>query len=230
MAFDREAVEAALRRIPARSAVGPDGVPAVLLRKCAKALSAPLQILWHASLQAGHVPEPLKDRIVTPVYKGAGKGDCANHRPVALTSHIIKTFERIVADQLVKHMEKNELLSKSQHGFRKGRSCASQLLQHQYTLSRTLESGKDIDVIYLDFSKAFDKVDQGMLLYKLRSMRVKDNLFRWLAWRRSMGGPTETTWHSTRRSSNCSNTELMMYKYKGCTLLLAAEKSRPPSR
>ena len=169
-----------LRKLSEKSAAGPDGVPAVLLKKCAESVSVPLLILWRSSLAAGRVPDLLKEGVVTPIHKGGGKGDCANYRPVVLTSHIAKLFECIVAEKMVKHMEANGLLSPNQHGFRKGRSCASQLLQHYPSVVRMLESGSDTDVVYLDFSKAFDKVDQGILLSKLKSIGITGSLFNWV--------------------------------------------------
>lgn len=99
--------------------------------------------------------------------------------PFVLTSHIAKLFERIVAEELVGHMEANWLLSLNQHDFRIGRSCASQLL-HNHSVVRMLESRSDTDVVYLDFSKAFDKVDQRILLSNLKSMGVKGPLSNWV--------------------------------------------------
>ena len=117
---------------------------------------------------------------MTPIYKGSNKSECASYRPVVLTSHISKVFERVGVDYLVRHLERGDLLSNSQHGLGRERSCASQLLQHQHTLLRWLESGNDDDVIYLDFSKAFDRVDYGILLTKLRGMKLRGFLFTWL--------------------------------------------------
>ena len=81
---------------------------------------------------------------------------------------------------LVNHMEVNELFNPSQHGFRNGRSCLSQLLAHFDLVTRLMEEGKSVDVIYLDFSKAFDKVDIGVTLRKLKSIGISGKVGRWL--------------------------------------------------
>ena len=103
-----------------------------------------------------------------------------NYRPVVLTSHVAKVFERLVAGKLVDHLETERYLSPSQHGFRKGRSCSSQLAQHYWNVLRILEKGNEADVVYLDFSKAFDKVDLGLLLVKLKGMGIRGSLLGWI--------------------------------------------------
>ena len=76
----------------------------------------------------------------------------------------------IVAQRVMHQLEAENLLGQRQHGFRRGRSCASQLAQHHQNLLKALENGEEVDVFYLDFSKAFDKVDIGILLCKLKSL------------------------------------------------------------
>ena len=84
----------------------------------------------------------------------------------------MKTFERVIREGLVTHLEVNGKLNPNQHGFRSRRSCLSQLLeQHDHLLS-ILEEGNNVDSIYLDFSKAFDKVDIGILCHKLRDIGI----------------------------------------------------------
>ena len=73
-------------------------------------------------------------------------------------------------------MEKTNAFNEGQHGFRKGRSCLSQLLAHQESLVQDISKGTNLDVIYLDFAKAFDKVDHGLLLHKLRGLGITGNL------------------------------------------------------
>ena len=173
-------IKDSILKLSNNSAAGPDGIPAILLRKCADSVARPLANLWKASLDSGVVPARLKEGNVTPIFKGGKKGDSANYRPVVLTSHVAKVFERIVADKLMTHLDEEGLISDSQHGFRRGRSCASQLLQHYQGILRALESGCDADVIYLDFSKAFDKVDHGLLLCKLMNLGITGPIVEWL--------------------------------------------------
>jgi hypothetical protein len=173
-------VVAAIGELKANSAAGPDQFPATLLKHCASELSVPLHILWKASLREGTIPQRLRTAKITPIYKGGPRSLPKNYRPVALTSHIIKVFEKIFSRRLVSFLEESESMNKGQHGFRGGRSCLSQLLAHHDHILQALESGSNLDVVYLDFEKAFDKVDHGVLLHKLRDHGVVGLVGRWI--------------------------------------------------
>ena len=99
---------------------------------------------------------------------------------VALTSQLSKVFEKIVRNKLLAFLEGNSILNDNQHGFRKGRSCISQLIAHFEKILDLLVKGSNVDVVYLDFSKAFDKLDFNMLLSKLKKYGVCGKLGRWL--------------------------------------------------
>ena len=91
-----------------------------------------------------------------PQQKSGSKALTINYRPIALTSHIIKVFEKVIRNHVTTHLTKNKLLNENQHGFRSDRPCLSELLEHYDTILSYLEEGLNIDVIYLDFAKAFD--------------------------------------------------------------------------
>ena len=103
-----------------------------------------------------------------------------NYRPVALTSHLIKVFERVLRKGLVTHIERLGLLPDGQHGSRAMRSTLTQLLSHLDSILDGLERGEGVDAVYLDFSKAFDKVETGVLLHKLRDSKVLGKVGCWL--------------------------------------------------
>ena len=91
-------IKEVLMKLPVNSAPGPDGVPSVLLKRCAAPLARPLARLWSASWTAGYVPSALQEGTITPIFKGGDKGQCENYRQVVLTSHVTKVFERLVAE------------------------------------------------------------------------------------------------------------------------------------
>ena len=99
---------------------------------------------------------------------------------MCITSHIVKIFERIIRKHIVRYIEINDLFNWSQHGFRIGRSCLSQLLQQYDTILSSLKSGDNVDVVYIDFTKAFDKVDFDILLEKNSKFGIGGKLGRWL--------------------------------------------------
>ena len=102
-----------------------------------------------------------------------------NYRPVSLTSHVIKVFERVIQKKVLHYLESNKLLSCNQHGFRKGCSCLSELLAHFNEIYENLGNKLDTDTIYLDFSKAFDKVDHALLIKKLQLYGIGGKLLVW---------------------------------------------------
>ena len=132
-------------------------------------------------MDSGTIPPELLLVLVTPVHKGGSRTVPKNYRPVALTSHIIKIFERVLRKSLVKHMEVLEIIPDDQHGSRSMRSTLTQLLAHWDTILDGLEAAGGVDVIYLDFAKAFDKVEHGVLLHKLRDCMVYGKVGVWLA-------------------------------------------------
>ncbi|XP_076028773.1 uncharacterized protein LOC143017781 [Oratosquilla oratoria] len=103
-----------------------------------------------------------------------------NYRPVALTSHIIKVTEKCVRDKLFTHLEVKNLIKENQHCFRKGRSCLSNILAHDDWLLRKLSEGKNVDVVFVDFVKFFDKVDHGVLLHKAIDLEISGKVGVWL--------------------------------------------------
>ena len=178
--FTEREIEAAIDKLKPNASPGPDNIPALLLKKCKKTLSKPLHKIWKCSFETGSVPKILKHGIITPIFKKGSKGDATNYRPVTLTSHIIKIFERVVAQKIVSFMDDHNKFNPHQHGFRKGRSCLSQLLQHHYEILEGLAEGANVDVIYLDYAKAFDKVDHGILSQKIKKLGIHGKLGLWL--------------------------------------------------
>ena len=166
--FSEQDIEMACKELKTSSSPGPDGVPAELLKIASKELRRPLFLLWRASLDQGIIPPDLLLVLISPVHKGGSRGLPANYRPVALTSHVIKVFERVLRRRLVDHLEDNNLLPDGQHGFRARRSCLTQLLSYWDKILEQMEEGKGVDAIYTDFAKAFDKCETGVLLHRLQ--------------------------------------------------------------
>lgn len=170
----------AIKEMNANSAPGPDGIPAFFYRDYADILVKPIQKIWRMSLDSGTMPEGTAQAVITPQHKGGSRCDPANYRPVALTNHLTKIFERVLRKDLVNYLESNNLTNDSQHGFRAGRSTITQLLSYQDDIINKLETGEEVDSIYLDFAKAFDKVDHGILLKKLYDLNIRGRVLIWI--------------------------------------------------
>ena len=178
--FTEKDIIKAIDEIHLESACGEDDIPSRILKKCKNNLSYPILLLWKDSFKNGYIPKQYKKQMITPVHKKDSKAEAANYRPISLTSHIIKIFERIIRNHIVSHLENNNLICCNQHGFRKHRSCLTQLLHHIDVILKNFLNNQDTDVIYLDFAKAFDKVDHEILLKKLFTYGIRGKLLTWL--------------------------------------------------
>ena len=178
--FTEQDIIDAIDELKNNSSSGPDGLAAIFLKKCKNSLARPLFHLWRKCLDQGITPDTLKEAHIIPIHKGGHQGLAANYRPVALTSHVVKIFEKVVRNYIVQFLEENNKFNDGQHGFRSGRSCVSELLIHYDRIVDILESGSNVDAIYLDFAKAFDKVDHGIVLKKLSLLGIRGQLLKWL--------------------------------------------------
>ena len=175
-----EDVIQAIKDINPSSAPGPDEIPTIFYKDYAQELVLPIKRIWRKSLDNGEMPEGVAISIIIPIYKEGLKGEPSNYRPVALTNHLTKIFERILRKAIVKHLEANDLMNETQFGFRTGRSTISQLARYYDSIMTMLENGNRVDSIYLDFAKAFDKVDHNILIMKLKSLSIDGNILRWI--------------------------------------------------
>ena len=113
--------------------------------------------IFKKSFDNGEIPDEWKLANVTAIFKKGTKSDPGNYRPVSLTSNVCKILERVFKDNIVIFLERNSCINNSQHGFRNKKSCLTNLLEFFEYVAEQLDSGEPVDVIYLDFQKAFDK-------------------------------------------------------------------------
>ena len=174
--FSASKVHTKLMSLRANSSPGLDGIPPKLLIQLADLVSDPIAECFSRLFHSGVIPDDWKDAVISPIYKGGKRTEPANYRPVALLPVISKVMESVVADELSNHFTQTRQLSSRQHGFRRGYSCATNLL-----LTRNEDDlGFGVDVIYIDFSKAFDRVNHNLLLQKLYYYGIRNPLLSWI--------------------------------------------------
>ena len=120
--------------------------------------------MFNRSLQEGIVPLAWKEANIVPLFKKGSRNKSVNYRPVSLTSVICKLLETIIRDHMMDFLVKHKLINPSQHGFLKARSCLTNLLCFFEEITKWVDEGSPVDVIYLDFQKAFDKVPHQRLI------------------------------------------------------------------
>ena len=129
---------------------------------------------------SGWIPDVLKETWITPVWKGSNKEEPSDYRPIAITNHLMKVLERIVRLQLVDFLTHSGVLDDEQHGGRAFRSTLSQLLDQNDWVVDQLGQGSNVDLLYLDFAKAFDLVDLSILVQKLHGASISGKALQWI--------------------------------------------------
>ena len=179
----KERVLKALKNLDKSKAMGPDEISPWILKECAEELCQPIFMIFTNSLQQGKLPKIWKKANITPLFKKGNKSNPLNYRPVSLTSVVCKVLEKLIREEWVDMLEKQEMLTGKQFGFRQGRSCVSNLLCFYDRVTDSVQERYGwVDSIYLDFSKAFDKVPHKRLIWKLQHIGGIDGaLLKWMS-------------------------------------------------
>lgn len=163
-----------------RKGMGPDGIPPLFLKNCSLSLSFPLFLLFNQSLALGVFPSAWKQCFITPVPKKDGPRNLVcNYRPIAILSCIPKIFECLVLKSLLPQL--TPLIIPNQHGFMPGKSVVTNLLEYLNFISHHMSGPSQVDAIYLDLTKAFDRVNHRLLIDKLVSFGFNGTLLSWFS-------------------------------------------------
>ena len=180
--IDSDKVQTRLKSLDANKAMGPDQISGWVLKNCAEELSWPICKLFEKSLEEGYVPNRWKEAQIVAIHKGGSKEVPLNYRPVSLLCILIKVLEGMIRDVWMDFLEDREILSAKQFGFRKGRSCITNLLSFYSRVTEIIDQkGGWADCVYLDLKKAFDKVSHKRLLWKVEQIGgIGGKLLKWM--------------------------------------------------
>jgi hypothetical protein len=170
-------VETLLNSLDTNKATGSDEIPARLLKETASIIAPSIRKLFNKSLNQGTVPQDWKLANVVPVYKKGDKEYTENYRPISLLPIISKVLERCIFMNIRHHF--SQIIYDHQHGFLQGKSCVTNLLEALDYVGACLDSGGQVDMVYLDMSKAFDRINHKRLMQKLANSGIGGNLLKW---------------------------------------------------
>ncbi|CAM4588838.1 unnamed protein product [Lepidochelys olivacea] len=177
---EKEVVRDYLEKLDVHKSMGPDALHPRVLKEFAAVIAEPLAIIFENSWRSGEVPDDWKKANVVPIFKKGKKEDPGNYRPVNLTSVPGKIMEQVLKESILKHLHERKVIKNSQHGFTKGRSCLTNLIAFYDEITGSVDEGKAVDVLFLDFSKAFDTVSHSVLVSKLKNYGLDECTIRWV--------------------------------------------------
>jgi hypothetical protein len=174
--FTENAVHEAILDLNEQKGPGPDGITPSILKKLVSVMKVPLTLLFNLSLASGVFPAIWKESYIVPIFKNGDKRDISCYRGISILSTIPKMFEKMVCNKLTPIVSSK--ISSAQHGFMRGRSTVTNLMEFSNLVINEIEEGHQVDGVYTDFSKAFDGVNHGLLCFDL-SKTQRGSMLSW---------------------------------------------------
>ena len=175
-----EMIAKQIKKMKDNKSPGVVGIPPKLHKEIVEQISTPLANLFNLSLEEGIVPSDWKEANITPLFKKGLRNKPEHYRPVSLTPIVCKLLETLIRESMVEFLVKHKLINTSQHGFLKARSCLTNILCFLEEITKWVDDGSPVNVVYLDFQKAFDKVPHQRLLLKLKAHDICNDVFNWI--------------------------------------------------
>ena len=170
-----------IQSLNVNKASGHDQIGNLLLKEAGPFISVVLASLFNNSLQSGVFPETWKRARVIPIFKKGNKNDVNNYRPVSLLPCVSKVFEKLIFNHLFDYLREHSIITPKQSGFMPGDSCTNQLLLITHKILLELDKNKSVRAVFLDFTKAFDKVSHRCLLYKMERVGISHKMLKWFS-------------------------------------------------
>ena len=181
ISFTTDGILNLLQNLDVNKSSGPDEIPAIILKNCALEIAPILQVIFTQSITTNSIPDDWLLANIVPVFKKGNRSIPSNYRPISLTSICCKLMEHVLYSSIMSHLCEHQILSEQQYGFRQGHSCETQLINVVEDVQRAFDQQKQVDLIMLDFQKAFDTVPHKRLLHKLKSYGIEGQTLKWIS-------------------------------------------------
>ena len=178
--FSESEVLTAMKNLKSNLSSGPDALPPLLFKKLRQFLAPVLALLFTQLFSVATIPHEWHNAIIAPVFKKGIVSAVSNYRLISLTCVASKIMERVVSSQIYNYLCSGSLLSHSQHGFVKGRSTCTNLLESMNDWTLAVQNKEPITVAYIDFARAFDTVSHTKLFTRLYAYGIRGKLLEWI--------------------------------------------------
>lgn len=173
MPTNEQEIAGLIKALDVRSCSGHDGINANILQRLVDSISGPLAYIFNLVFTSGIFPDEFKKAVVIPIHKGGSKSDVNNYRPISLLCTLAKVLETLIMKRLNAHLNRFNILSDNQYGFRSNVSTNHALKKLTDFVYEKLDSHEPAAVIFLDLKKAFDTVNHRILLNKIQSLGIR---------------------------------------------------------
>lgn len=173
--FTEEEVREAINHINEKKDPGPMGIDASFVKFNSGTLLTVFTNLFNMVMISGAIPQSWKRSFITPIPKKGDTKEVSNYRGIAQQSVIAKIFDHLLTSKLRKHL--SQVIPESQHGFMPCKSTITNLMEMNVSIFDAFDNGEQLDVVYFDFSKAFDRVDHSILAVKLAKLSMPFTLY-----------------------------------------------------
>ena len=178
MTFTDDDINLVIKNLNVDKAYGQDSIPIQMIKLCGKSIARPLSLIFQSTLNDGVFSGDQKKSNIVQCHKKDSKNLIKNYRPISLLSIFRKVFERLIYNSLYKYFIQDKLFTECQSGFMPGDSCAAQLLSITHEIYKSFDYNPSLDIreVFVDISKAFDKVWHDDLILKLQTCGIDGKL------------------------------------------------------
>ena len=174
--FSSNDIEKIIQNLDPNKAHDHDKISIRIIKICSKSICKPLQLIFSQCIDTGSFPLEWKKANVAPFHKTGDKQCLKNYQPVSLLPICRKIFERLIFNEMFRFLIENNLISSNQSGFKPGDSCINQLLSITHKIYKSCDDGFEERGVFLDISKAFDKVWHKGIIFKLKQNGISGKL------------------------------------------------------